>query len=77
MIVFQIILSISSMVLQNCMLNNVCKKDLQTSDHVYRFNIPTYAVCILLFGLIALSDGFSLFTDSMYGAFIRRCHRIQ
>lgn len=65
MIIFQIILSISSMVLQNCILNNVCKRDLQTSDHVYRFNILTYAVCILLFGIISLSSGFSIFTVCM------------
>ncbi len=65
MIIFQIILSISSMVLQNCILNNVCKKDLQTSNHVYRFNILTYVVCIVLFGIAALSGGISLFTVGM------------
>ena len=65
MIVSQIILSISSMVLQNCILNNVCKKDLKTSDHVYCFNILTYAVCIVLFGIVALSGGISLFTVGM------------
>lgn len=53
------------MVLQNCILNNVCKKDLQTSDHVYRFNILTYAVCILFFGLLALSGGISIFSVCM------------
>lgn len=65
MIIFQIILSISSMVFQNCILNNVCKKDLQTSDHVYRFNVLLYAVCIILFGLVAISGGISLFTVGM------------
>ena len=62
MLVYQIILSISSMVLQNCLLNKVCKKDLQTSDHVYRFNVLSYAVCILIFGIMAISGGFSIFT---------------
>ncbi len=65
MIIFQIILSISSMVLQNCILNNVCKRDLQTSDHVYRFNILTYALCIVLFGIVAISGGISFFTVGM------------
>ena len=65
MVLFQIILSILSMVLQNCILNNVCKKDLQASDHAYRFNILTYAVCILLFGIIALSGEISWFTVLM------------
>ncbi len=65
MTVFQIILSVSSMVLQNCILNKVCKKDLQSSDHVYRFNILTYAICILIFGLMALRGEFSLFTACM------------
>ena len=62
MILSQIIISISSMVLQNCILNNVCKKDLVTGSHVYRFNTLSYAICILLFGIIALSGGSSLFT---------------
>lgn len=53
------------MVLQNCLLNNVCKKDLQTSDHVYRFNMISYMVCIILFGIAAFTNGFSLFTVGM------------
>jgi len=65
MIIFQIILSIASMVLQNCILNNVCKRDLQTSDHVYRFNILMYTVCIVLFGIVAIGGGISLFTVGM------------
>ena len=62
MIPFQIFLSISSMILQNCLLNNVCKKDLRTSDHVYRFNTLIYVVCIVLFGIVAISGGISWFT---------------
>ncbi|MBQ8352103.1 MAG: EamA family transporter [Clostridia bacterium] len=62
MIPIQVILSISSMVLQNCLFNNVCKKDLTTNDHVYRFNIIAYAVCILLFGLSLIGGSLSLFT---------------
>lgn len=62
MLIFQIILSISSMVLQNCLLNKLCKTDLKNSDYVYRFNVLTYAVCILLFGITALNGGISWFT---------------
>ena len=62
MIILQVILSISTVVIQNCILNGVCKKDLQTSDHVYRFNFLVYAVCIILFGIAALKGGVSLFT---------------
>lgn len=63
--IVRVVLSISSMVLQNCILNKVCKKDLETSDHVYRFNALSYAICILLFGIMAFSGGFSLFTVGM------------
>ena len=62
MIIIQVILSISTIVIQNCVLNGVCKKDLRTSDHVYRFNVLVYAICIVLFGLVALNGGVSLFT---------------
>lgn len=65
MIVFQAIISISSVVLQNCILNKVCKKDLSTTNHVYRFNALMYAVCIILFGILAISGGFSLFTAAL------------
>ena len=53
------------MVLQNCILNNACKEDLKDSDYVYRFNVLSYAVCIVLFGALAFSGGFSLFTVGM------------
>lgn len=62
MIIFQVVLSISSMVVQNCFFNSVCKRELRTSDHVYRFNIILYAVNILLFGLGLIGGGISLFT---------------
>ena len=50
------------MVLYNCVLNGACKKDLKTSDHAYRFNVISYIVCIILFGIIALMGGISWFT---------------
>ena len=53
------------MVFQNCILNNVCKKELESSEHVYRFNAISYAVCILLFGLLTIGGGLSIFTACM------------
>ena len=50
------------MVLQNCIQNRLCKRDLTTSDHVYRFNAMCYAVCIILFLYSAITGGISLFT---------------
>ena len=53
------------MVSQNCLLNKLCKKDLSTSEHVYRFNAISYAVCIVLFGILTIESGLSLFTACM------------
>ena len=63
--VFQTILSISSSVLQNCLFNKVCKKDLKTSSHIYRFNIIVYLVCMLLFGAALISESLSWFTAAL------------
>lgn len=65
MLIIQIVLSISSMVLQNCIFNNVSKKELKTTDHVHRFNFLSYAVCIILFGVLAINGGISLYTVVM------------
>ncbi len=62
MIIFQVILSISSLVLQNCLFNSVCKKELTTNDHVYRFNMMLYAVSILLFGIGLIGGSISVYT---------------
>lgn len=59
---FQIITSISSMVLQNCLFNNICKKELKTNDHIYRFNMIAYAVCICLFGIAMINGTISAYT---------------
>ncbi len=62
MLFVQTVISISSMVLQNCLFNNMCKKELTTNDHIYRFNTIMYAVCIVLFGIGALGGQTSFFT---------------
>ena len=50
------------MVLQNGLFNSMCKKDLTTNDHKYRFNMIMYAVCILLFAIGIINGGISVFT---------------
>ena len=57
-----LILSISSIVLQNGIFNSVCKKHLKTNDDIYKFNIFVYAVCILIFGILTLNGSLSLYT---------------
>ena len=62
MLPLQIVLSITSMVTHNCLLNKSCKKDLPTQAHIYHFNILSYVVCILLFGILTLQSGLSWYT---------------
>ena len=57
-----LILSISSVVLQNGIFNSLCKKHLKTNDDLYKFNIFVYAVCILIFGILTLNGSLSLYT---------------
>lgn len=57
-----LVLSISSVVLQNGIFNIVCKKALKTNDDIYKFNIFVYAVCILVFGILTLNGKISLYT---------------
>ena len=53
------------MVLQNCLFNNVCKKELETNDHIYRFNMIMYIVCIILFGFGVIKGEISFFTIAL------------
>ena len=50
------------MVFQNGFFNSVCKKDLTTNDHKYRFNMIMYSVCILLFAIGLIGSKISLYT---------------
>ncbi len=65
MLFIKTIISISSMVLQNCLFNNICKKELTTNDHIYRFNMIMYALCIALFGIAVLGGQVSFFTVAL------------
>ena len=65
MLFIQTFISISSMVLQNSLFNNICKKELTTNDHIYRFNMIMYAVCIALFGIAVFGGQVSFFTIAL------------
>ena len=54
--------SILAVVLQNCLYNSVCKKDLHTSEKINAFNALSYLVCIIAFGVVTVTQGISLFT---------------
>ena len=62
MIVFQTILSISSMVIQNCLFNNVCKKELSENSYIYYFNMIIYAICAVLLGVGIVGRHISVYT---------------
>ena len=56
------ILSITSMVVQNSIYNNVSKKTLNTNAKLHKYNMLAYLVCIVLFGLFMLGESISVYT---------------
>lgn len=56
------IISITSMVLQNSLFNNVCKKELKNNNQMYFFNIIAYLLCIVLFGTLLINSSISVYT---------------
>ena len=62
MIALQVTISMLSMVIQNCLFNTSCKKELPTNNHLFRFNIVMYAICIIVFGATIFIGGISLYT---------------
>lgn len=61
-LIYLIITSISSMVLQNGLFNYVTKKRLNSNSSILSFNFFTYIVCIITFGIIMLTGTISLYT---------------
>ncbi len=57
-----VIISITSMVTQNSLFNNVCKKELKTNNHIYYFNTFVYLICIVLFGAMLINSTVSAYT---------------
>ena len=66
--VFLIMTSISAAVLQNCLTNKVCKKNLDTDSKINIFNIFVYLACTVTFGILLIGNKLSLFTF-LFGAF--------
>lgn len=60
--IYLILISISSMVLQNGFFNFVTKRRLGSASELHSFNAAVYAVCILTFGILMLTGGISLYT---------------
>lgn len=63
-----IVTSVSSAVLQNCLTNKVCKKNLDTNSKINLFNIFVYIACSVLFGAMLIGGKLSPFTI-LFGAF--------
>ena len=62
MIALQVILSMTSMVLHNCILNKICKKGLKTNSHMHTFNMFSYLVCMVFLAISLINNKVSLFT---------------
>ena len=54
--------SIASVVTQNCVFNNVCKKELHTGAHIFLFNTLIYGLCMILFGISLFWESISVYT---------------
>ena len=65
MIGLYVIISMSAGVVQNCIFNKVCKKELSTNKHIYKYNTYVYLMCILLFCAMVIKENISLFTIMM------------
>ena len=56
------VLSVTSMVVQNCIFNGVSKKTLTASRHIYKYNSFVYALCVILFGIFLFGESISFYT---------------
>lgn len=65
MTIISIPVSISSVVLQNCIINRLCKTTLQKSDYISYFNMILYIVCVVFFGVMLIGDSISVFTVTL------------
>ena len=58
-----LVISISSMVLQNCLYTSFSKSAPRTKNEIYFFNVFSYGVCILCYSVLAIiQHSLSLFT---------------
>lgn len=64
-----LITSVFSVVLQNCLYNNSCKKTLKTVEQINLFYVFVYSACILIFGALLFTETISLYTAILGFAF--------
>lgn len=65
-----ILLSVVSMVLQNCLSNYVTKKTLQTNSAILSFQFYVYLVCVIIFGMIVWKgnvSGYTIMSGILFG----------
>lgn len=62
MIVFWIFISILSVVSKDCITNMLCKTKLKTANDINSFNAVSYFICIIVFGILLISEQISWFT---------------
>lgn len=60
--IYMILVSVSSMVLQNGLFNYITKNKLRDRTAVYAFNTLSYTVCLLAFAVLMLMGNTSLYT---------------
>lgn len=64
-----ILVSISSVVLQNALFNFITKKKLSSTSSVLSFNMLVYLVCIAAFGIVLLTGTVSWYTVGLGAVF--------
>ena len=60
--IYLLITSVASMVLQNGLFNYVTKKKLQGNSEILSFNFFIYIICVAIFGILMLTQRLSLYT---------------
>lgn len=60
--IYLILMSILSMVMQNGLFNYITKKKLSTNSSILTFNLLIYIICIITFGIIMFTGTVSLYT---------------
>ena len=64
-----ILVSVSSVVLQNALFNFITKKKLSSTSSVLSFNMLVYLVCIAAFGIVLLTGTVSWYTVGLGAVF--------
>lgn len=60
--IFLVLTSIASVVVQNGLFNYVTKKNLREGSSIMSFNVFIYSMCVIAFGILLLTQTISLYT---------------